>query len=104
MFVEGFLYEGQLQPIAWLDSSGAIKARFVYGLHANIPEYMVTATTTYRLITDHLGSVRLVVDASTGAVAQQLDYDEFGVVINDTNPGLQPFGFAGGLYDRDTGF
>ncbi|MBN1960884.1 MAG: hypothetical protein JW841_08050, partial [Deltaproteobacteria bacterium] len=21
-----------------------------------------------------------------------------------TNPGLQPFGFAGGLYDRDTGF
>lgn len=29
-------------------------------------------------------------------------YDEFGVVINDTNPGLTPFGFAGGLYDPDT--
>ncbi len=23
--------------------------------------------------------------------------------ITDTNPGFQPFGFAGGLYDRDTG-
>ncbi|CAK0769578.1 hypothetical protein CCP4SC76_510006 [Gammaproteobacteria bacterium] len=24
-------------------------------------------------------------------------------MLNDTNPGFQPFGFAGGLYDRDTG-
>jgi RHS repeat-associated protein len=24
-------------------------------------------------------------------------------VILDTNPGFQPFGFAGGIYDRDTG-
>jgi RHS repeat-associated protein len=32
-----------------------------------------------------------------------MDYDEFGRVLTDTNPGFQPFGFAGGLYDRDTG-
>lgn len=32
-----------------------------------------------------------------------MDYDEFGTVILDTNPGFQPFGFAGGIYDRDTG-
>jgi RHS repeat-associated protein len=36
-------------------------------------------------------------------VAQRLDYDEFGQVLQDTNPGFQPFGFAGGLYDLDTG-
>lgn len=29
--------------------------------------------------------------------------DEFGNVITDANPGFQPFGFADGLYDRDTG-
>ncbi len=29
-------------------------------------------------------------------------YDEFGNVTQDTSPGFQPFGFAGGLYDRDT--
>ncbi|MBX3263378.1 MAG: RHS repeat-associated core domain-containing protein, partial [Labilithrix sp.] len=28
---------------------------------------------------------------------------EWGVVTNDTAPGFQPFGFAGGLWDRDTG-
>ena len=32
-----------------------------------------------------------------------MDYDEFGQVVADTNPGFQPFGFAGGLYDADTG-
>ncbi len=32
-----------------------------------------------------------------------MDYDDWGRVINDTNLGFQPFGFAGGLYDRDTG-
>jgi RHS repeat-associated protein len=32
-----------------------------------------------------------------------LDYDDFGFVTQDTNPGFQPFGFAGGLYDPDTG-
>jgi RHS repeat-associated protein len=46
--------------------------------------------------------VRLVVNVSTGVVAQRIDYDEFGVVTLDTSPGFQPFGFAGGLYDPDT--
>ncbi len=63
---------------------------------------MAKGGATYRLITDRLGSVRLVVNASNGAVAQRIDYDEFGVVTSDTNPGFQPFGFAGGLYDSDT--
>jgi RHS repeat-associated protein len=64
---------------------------------------MVQGSTTYRILSDHLGSVRLVVNTSTGAVAQRIDYDEFGKITSDTNPGFQPFGFAGGLYDADTG-
>ncbi|HZZ84375.1 MAG TPA: RHS repeat-associated core domain-containing protein [Anaeromyxobacteraceae bacterium] len=101
--VEGFLYDGQLRPIAWLDGTGAAKATFVYGLHVNVPEYMVTATSTYRILTDHLGSPRLVVDTASGAVVQRMDYDAWGQVLSDTAPGFQPFGFAGGLWDRDTG-
>jgi RHS repeat-associated protein len=56
----------------------------------------------YRIVKDHLGSPRMVVNSTTGAVVQRLDYDEWGVVTNDTAPGFQPFGYAGGLYDRDT--
>jgi RHS repeat-associated protein len=47
--------------------------------------------------------VRLVVSSATGAIAQRLDYDAFGRVLLDTNPGFQPFGFTGGLYDAATG-
>ena len=100
--VQGFLYQGQLAPVAELDGSGNVVSRFVYATKYNVPDYMEKGGKTYRIITDHLGSVRLVVDASTGEVAQRLDYDEFGQVLNDTNPGFQPFGFAGGLYDPDT--
>jgi RHS repeat-associated protein len=35
-------------------------------------------------------------------MAQRMDFDAFGNVLNDTNPGFTPFGFAGGLYDPDT--
>jgi RHS repeat-associated protein len=64
---------------------------------------MLLGGTTYRLITDQVGSVRLVENTSTGAVAERIDYDEFGNVLSDSAPGTQPFGFAGGLRDLDTG-
>jgi RHS repeat-associated protein len=101
--VQGFLYQNQLAPVAELDGSNNLVSRFVYGVRSNVPDYMIKGGVTYRIISDHLGSVRLVVDVNTGAVAQRMDYDEFGVVLIDTNPGFQPFGFAGGLYDKDTG-
>ncbi|MBK6513494.1 MAG: RHS repeat-associated core domain-containing protein [Polyangiaceae bacterium] len=101
--MKGWLWRGQLQPVAELDGAGNVVARFVYAGGVNVPALIVTPTATYRLVTDHLGSVRRVVDVATGAVVQELDYDSWGRVLLDTSPGLQPFGFAGGLYDPDTG-
>jgi len=63
---------------------------------------MIKNSNTYQLITDHLGSVRLVVDINSGNIIQQLDYDEFGNVLSDPNPDFQPFAYAGGLYDSQT--
>ncbi|MBI4586444.1 MAG: PKD domain-containing protein [Planctomycetes bacterium] len=103
LLVQGFLYQDGLKPIAELDGANNVVAVFVYGTLGNVPDYLVKGGHTYRIISDHLGSPRLVVDAATGVVAQRLDYDEFGNITNDTSPGFQPFGFAGGLYDRDTG-
>ena len=102
ILVQGFLYGDQLNPIAELDGTGSVVARFVYGTKANVPDYMIKGGSTYRIISDHLGSPRLVVDVSTGTVVQRIDYDEFGNVLLDTNPGFQPFGFAGGIYDQHT--
>jgi RHS repeat-associated protein len=100
---QGFLYQNQLNPVAELDSTGAIISRFVYGTKANVPDYLIKAGVTYRIVSDHLGSPRLVVNTAGGSVAQRIDYDEFGNVTQDTSPGFQPFGFAGGLYDQQTG-
>jgi RHS repeat-associated protein len=96
------LYKDQLNPIAELDGSGNVLSRFVYGTKANVPSYMTKGGNTYQIISDHLGSPRVVIDVATGAIAQRIEYDEFGNVIQDTAPGFQPFGFAGGLYDVHT--
>lgn len=100
---QGFLYEDALNPVAELDASNNVVSRFVYASRTNVPDYMIRGGVTYRIVSDHLGSVRLVVNSTTGAVAQRLDYDGFGNVVQDTNPGFQPFGFAGGIYDEDIG-
>jgi hypothetical protein len=112
--VKKWIYSGQLTPVAELDSTGNITARFAGG-------YMIKSNTIYRLITDHLGSIRLVVNASNGSVSQRIDYDEYGNVTYNTNPDFQPFGYVevtiinynkteiplffsgtGGLYDSQT--
>jgi len=101
--VQGFLYRDQLEPIAELAGNGTVVARFVYADKINVPAYMIKNGRTYRYITDHLGSPRALVDIADGSVAQRMDFDEFGRVLLDSSPGFQPFGFAGGIYDRDTG-
>ncbi len=100
---EGFLYQDALNVVAQLDGSGNLVARYVFGTKPNVPDYFTTSAGTFRIFSDHLGSPRLIVNTSTGAVVEEIDYDEFGVVTNDTAPGTIPFGFAGGLYDKDTG-
>ena len=100
--VQGFLYEDDLKPIAELDGTNTVVSRFVYATGVNVPDTMIKGGQTYRVITDHLGSPRLVVNVADGTVAQKLSYDEFGNLLIDTNPGFQPFGYAGGIYDRDT--
>ncbi|MCH8531205.1 MAG: hypothetical protein LAT65_10150 [Saccharospirillum sp.] len=100
---QAFLYQGQLNPVAELDGSNNVVARFVYGDRPHVPSHMIKDGTQYRIVSDHLGSVRLVVNASTGEIVQRMNYDAWGKVTEDTNPGFQPFGYAGGIYDRDTG-
>ncbi len=103
VFVKGWLYGGNLRISAQIDATGNVVGRFFSDLAGAAPAYMVKDGKTYRLITNHLGSVRYVVDIVTGNVVQHIEYDEFGNVQHDSNPNFQPFGFAFGLYDVDTG-
>ena len=93
--VKRWLYQDQLNPVAELDSLGNLVSLFA-------PGYIVKNDSTYALITDHLGSVRLVVNVANGNVVQRIDYDAFGNEVLNTNPDFQPFGYAGGLYAEQT--
>ena len=100
--IAGYLYQDNERVAAELDGEGRVLSRFVYSDGANGPSYMVKEGIVYRLVVNHIGSIVLVVNAGTGEVSQQIEYDSFGNVLSDTKPGFQPFGFAGGLYDPDT--
>lgn len=102
--VTRFLYGLEsIGPVAELNSDNTVKSRFVYGTRSYVPDFMIRDGVTYRYVTDELGSVRRVVNTASGTVAQAMDYDPYGVVLADTDPGFQPFGYTGGLTDPDTG-
>ena len=98
----GFLYDGDA-VLAQLNGANGVMRRFVYGTRAITPDYLIAGVTPYRIFSDERGSPVLVVNATTGGIAERITYDEFGNVLADTSPGVQPFRFAGGLYDVDTG-
>jgi RHS repeat-associated protein len=103
-FTNRFLYGSDAHPVADRGPSGSSTvAQYAFSDASRAPEFIIKGGATYRVITDRVGSVRLVIHAGDGSVAQRLDYDSFGRVVLDSNPGFQPFGFAGGLYDSDTG-
>ena len=99
----GLLYQDNLRPVAELKPDGEIRSLFIYADKGNVPSAMLREGKSYRIISDHLGSVRVVIDTTANTIIQRIDYDVWGRITQDTNPGFQPFGFAGGLYDPDTG-
>ncbi|MGH7740531.1 MAG: RHS repeat domain-containing protein, partial [Candidatus Eiseniibacteriota bacterium] len=99
----GWVYQNALNVAGELDQSGAVIRRYVYGVEGHVPALMLEGSNTYRLITDQLGSVRGVVDVSSGAVVQRRDYDAWGVVTASSGTNTQEIGYAGGLTDASTG-
>ncbi|MEK2645512.1 RHS repeat domain-containing protein [Bdellovibrio sp. BCCA] len=101
--VQGFIFQSQYQIAAETDGSGKIIRRFVYGSKLNIPDYVVTGGKEYRIISDQVGTPKVIVEAATGKIIESLNYDEFGVSLNGKHSAYLPFGFAGGVNDSDTG-
>jgi RHS repeat-associated protein len=100
--VEKYLWQNKTTLLATYDGNGELKQRFEYTLG-----YAPTAFTQngerYYLLTDQLGSPRIVTN-SAGSVVKDIRYDSYGNVLEDSNPEFElPIEFAGGLYDNDTG-
>ena len=102
-----WLYGAGLGPIVELSSSGMV--RYIYGSRKNTPDVVIKGGKTYRLISDQLGSPRYAVNvADKDEVPYQISYGPLGMPtveggLATTAIRWIPFGFAGGLYDSDTG-
>jgi RHS repeat-associated protein len=100
--VEKYLLQGLTRLLAVYDGSDNLLMRFEYA-DGRMPSAMTKQGSTYYLTYDQVGSLRVIADGS-GNVVKRIDYDSFGNIINDSDPTFEiPFGFAGGLHDRDTG-
>jgi RHS repeat-associated protein len=98
--VSGYVWADN-QVIAELDAWGKVVSIFGREADGDLA-VVVRGGTSYRVLTDPNGSIREIIDPS-GKVVERIDYDPWGKVIADTQPGFQPFGFDGGLADPDTG-
>jgi RHS repeat-associated protein len=102
--IRGFLYGTSIMPVAELTASGAVSTEYVYAFDGTAPEYLIQGSKTIYLLKDQLGSVLMAIDAGSGAIAQEIDYDTDPQVPRNSNPTLHPFGYGGGLTDIDGRF
>jgi RHS repeat-associated protein len=100
--IEKYLWQNQTRLLAVYGGSNNLIMRFTYA-DGRMPVSMAKDGVTYYLFIDQLGSLRAIVDGN-GQIIKELVYDSFGYLYNESNLSFTiPFGFAGGLHDRDTG-
>ncbi len=100
---EKYLWEGLTRLLAVYDGNNNLLMRFEYA-DGRMPVAMTKAGVRYYPAYDQIGTLKAVADAS-GTVLLKRQYDSFGNILSEqsTLPFEVPFGFAGGLHDRDTG-
>lgn len=98
----GVLYRDATRPAAELDASGNVTKRYVYSGFSPLPAYLTEGTTDYLEVPDIAGGPGLVVNASTGQIADRVSRTAFGTVTTETVPGFQAIGFGGGIIDPAT--
>ena len=100
-----WVYGEGLAPLGQLDASGRLEVTFIYLTRDWVPDLALHRDgTLYRVVSDPIGSVRAVIDLTTGAVVQRYEYSPFGEIERaEETRDIVPFRFAGGLYDELTG-
>lgn len=92
--VEKYLWQNKTTLLAVYDGGNSLKQRFEYTL-GHVPTRFTQAGQRYYILTDQVGSPKIISDAH-GGVIKQIDYDAFGNVVSDSNPEFEiPYGFAG---------
>jgi len=87
--------------LAVYDANDNLVQRFEYA-DSRMPVSMTQDNQKYYLHYDQVGTLRAVSDINQ-TIVKEITYDTFGNILKETNQDFKvPFGFAGGLHDRDT--
>jgi RHS repeat-associated protein len=98
---EKYLWLNLTTLLAVYDKDDNLIARFYY-LDDRVPYKVKYNNQIYYLSYNHQGTLNQVTDINAKTV-KSIIYSTYGNIIEDTNPNINiPFGFAGGLYDKDT--
>ena len=101
VITEKYLWQNLTTLLATYNPDNTLKQRYNYTTN-RMPTSMTQDNQTYYLSYDQVGTLRLITDANHNII-KEVTYDTFGNILHDTNTNLQiPFGFAGGMHDRDT--
>jgi RHS repeat-associated protein len=91
------------RPEVVIGSEGSPELLLVGGSASNTPLVAVASDRTLFLASDHLGSVRLVIDVASGEALERRSYDAWGNLIDREGGSAVPYGFGGGVEDSSTG-
>jgi RHS repeat-associated protein len=91
------------RPEVVIGSEGSPELLLVGASASNTPLVAVASDRTLFLASDHLGSVRLVIDVASGEVLERRSYDAWGNLIGHEGSSPVPYGFGGGVDDPSTG-
>jgi len=90
-------------PVAVVDEDGDPLVLFGVVSGSEPPIVAVEPGRTLFLASDHVGSIRFVIDVETGEIVHERRYDAWGRGVTDEGGSSIPFGFAGGIEDTATG-
>ncbi|MBZ0165423.1 MAG: hypothetical protein K8I00_01360, partial [Candidatus Omnitrophica bacterium] len=106
-----YVYDAN-EVIEEYNSSNVLQADYVMGSRIDEPLTMTRSSSTYYYLTDGLGSVRQLANAS-GTIAESYNYDPYGNTtiydssltdITSTGSGIDnPYMFTGRRMDKETG-
>ena len=101
VITEKYLWRDLTTLLAVYDKDDNLIQRYNYA-DERVPTSLTQDNQTYYLHYDQVGTLRVVTDADHNII-KEITYDTYGNILQDTNPDFKiPFGFAGGLHDRDT--
>lgn len=81
--------------VAEYTSTNVLKTRYTHGSGIDRPLALATGGANYWYHADHLGSIRVVTDA-TGAIVNDYEYSAYGILDSSSVEGVeQPYGYTG---------